>query len=790
MKLLSLLQRGSKKSETTSNQHDAPSTTTNSAAHNNNRPNSGSNNSGQHVRGRVQRPSGNNKAIPNIIPNQHHQRHESHSSSNNSIFSLPTQGYDDHTIDANTLYEWSVADNAPSVGSIADLFLKDSSVHGTDNDVENASKKEQKSNNHKPKSKLGKMVASSKKRFGYGSSSDDDDDGHDEEDDHDNVVLEHFQYCKLSDSPPRPINQGQNHTNNTSFTSVDHTPIRKGKGTDVMMEKMPSPSKIQPRQFRNGINSIPIQALRNVTTTAGNEEPKVGEERTFCPELKGRIHAVNFDAKDENERNRSYDQSLRSSFASPTSSVDDASIQNVGNANSPFHHYVGKDRRRMEDLSMFDSTRNLGDANISPGRMYGGRKVVVDVEPEFTFSITQEDLFGSDVESTWLLNDGDSSDETTTSDDDNGHGQENEKVREQIMPPSQNRDSLKTFTTDGAVADDESSNFSGKWRNSCQSSTKNESSSNPVTNHKFRSKVRNQVKNKFKSIVKKKTKGQDDISVCAIASQAERRKLNRQSSELSTAPLTGIEDHSRLRLVGKSKRDKELSREVERRKEIERRDIARRMQQRKEREEQERMRRKQLIDVEKWKANAVVNPKSDVVRAQYNRTDQLDEFSRKKLQARTQGNSTEGIVAVVQNGISAKDTLIETQHVKVCQSAPYDELSSTATGKSFYTCLTTRIDNTTTKTGNSRHHITTVPDFDPYFPDEDSTTQTPEASAPMTHDFSCVMCKSGERTHLAVPCMHFSFCGDCVSILEKQSGGSVRCAVCNEKAEKFSKVFY
>lgn len=788
MKLLSILQRGSKKSDAA----NVPASSGNSYNNSSNNPGHNKTIVQSHTalvgRGfKTQRPNEKSKAQHNFIhnhPSRHHKRHESNSSSNNSIFSIPTQGHDDQTIDANTLFEWSVADNAPSVGSIADLFVKDSWRRGPENDDAIAQKEQKPS--HKTSHKLRNMVTS-KKRHGYGSSSDEDDDGIDDDDYHDNAVMEHFQYCKLSDSPPRPVKQSHN-PNNTSFTSVDHTPVRKGKGHVATTEKLHSPSKIQPRQWRNGTNAIPIQALRNVTTP--NRESRGGEKK-LCAELKGRIHAVNFDAEEENRKDRSYDQSLRSSIGSPSSSVDDASVQNVGNANSPFSH-VRADRGRMEDLSMFDSTRNLGDMNVNPERLYGER-VGADMEPEFTFSITEEDLFGSDVESTWLLNDGDSDDESTTSNDDhNDHGQGNEKIREKVNSVKQRYakkdQSIRTFATDGAVADDESTYFSGKWKSSASSSNSNEGSSSgshPVTNHKFRSKVRNQVKNKFQSIVKKKNKGQDIASQCAIASHVEKPKFKRQSSELSMAPLTGIEEHSRLRLVGKGRKDKELSREVERRKEIERRDIARKIKQRREREEMERIRRKQVLDAEKWKANAVQTQKPNIgTCTNHGRTDPPNERSRIKLQACAQGDIIkEGIVGVAPNATSSKDASIETQ------TQPCDEQSSTTTGKSFHTCLTTRIDNTTTKAGYL-HHINTVPDFDPYFPDEDSTAQTPEALAPTTHDFSCVICKKGERTHLAVPCMHFSFCGDCVSILEKRPGGTIRCTVCNEQADKFSKVFY
>jgi len=52
----------------------------------------------------------------------------------------------------------------------------------------------------------------------------------------------------------------------------------------------------------------------------------------------------------------------------------------------------------------------------------------------------------------------------------------------------------------------------------------------------------------------------------------------------------------------------------------------------------------------------------------------------------------------------------------------------------------------------------------------------------------CIVCMEGERSHLAVPCMHFSFCEFCVQDMERRK--VTRCPVCNEINIKFSKVFF
>ena len=52
----------------------------------------------------------------------------------------------------------------------------------------------------------------------------------------------------------------------------------------------------------------------------------------------------------------------------------------------------------------------------------------------------------------------------------------------------------------------------------------------------------------------------------------------------------------------------------------------------------------------------------------------------------------------------------------------------------------------------------------------------------------CVVCMEGERSHLAVPCMHFSFCEYCVK--DMHSRNVRKCPVCNEDNITFSKVFF
>ena len=52
--------------------------------------------------------------------------------------------------------------------------------------------------------------------------------------------------------------------------------------------------------------------------------------------------------------------------------------------------------------------------------------------------------------------------------------------------------------------------------------------------------------------------------------------------------------------------------------------------------------------------------------------------------------------------------------------------------------------------------------------------------------FTCIVCSSRERTHIAVPCMHFSFCEPCAKILRKNQWA---CPVCGTPHTTYNQVF-
>lgn len=52
----------------------------------------------------------------------------------------------------------------------------------------------------------------------------------------------------------------------------------------------------------------------------------------------------------------------------------------------------------------------------------------------------------------------------------------------------------------------------------------------------------------------------------------------------------------------------------------------------------------------------------------------------------------------------------------------------------------------------------------------------------------CVICTSNEKTHIALPCMHLSYCESCVE--EFRARGVTSCPLCNEMGVTFKKVYF
>lgn len=154
--------------------------------------------------------------------------------------------------------------------------------------------------------------------------------------------------------------------------------------------------------------------------------------------------------------------------------------------------------------------------------------------------------------------------------------------------------------------------------------------------------------------------------------------------------------------------------------------------------------------------------------------------------------------------------------------------SGTDSSKTPESQVTARIENTSAS--KSRFDF-----FEPSFPTTTTTTTTPPGNEEMSNptsldntttmttsniltssitptNYLCVVCHKSDRTHLAMPCMHFSYCEDCAmqlsnnndvamydhdstttdGIMTGGNGTSNRCycRVCNQTNVTFTKVFY
>jgi len=352
--------------------------------------------------------------------------------------------------------------------------------------------------------------------------------------------------------------------------------------------------------------------------------------------------------------------------------------------------------------------------------------------------------------------------------------------------------------------------------------------------------------------VKKKSKDRDragnsqssDVNGSTSTSALEKPRIGkRQSSVSSMAPLTGIENYSRPKAVIGKRRDADLAKEVARRKATERREIERKQVETQHRVEMTRLQKQRLQDTKRWKAETLAyshyhrrhghgnghgnGNAQRSIRTDDGRMGTIDALeSREKLKhrKRLQDWVMGGFHGNGNGSCNGSSSIVEPTYSNTSVMNLSTMSDGTSANKSTYTQETNVVDNTTAGSrareraeGNKQREIVTKAfnAFEPNFLDDeddidnDSSTAalTPEAVAPSAdavHDFSCVLCKKSERTHLAVPCMHFSFCGECVSDLERKheaarvcinDDGSeknvqMRCLVCNETVASFSKVFY
>jgi len=690
-----------------------------------------------------------------------HYRPDSNGSNSFASFKFD----DETTMDGNnTLYDWSICDNAPSVGSAGELFADGGNKYSM--------------RHHKQWF-----------RPGYSSSSDDDDDSSNNEVD-DTVMT--VKYSKLSDSPP-PKSASSMRTmleNDTPLRKGGkkeelNTPSRKGqrlvsrfeKGriasndidladeNDSSQRKPPhiplqalnrrglnnsATTKSQPVDVDSFIGASPTKSLNGATggryTISGKEnvvpmrrrqtsssqhekvevslkcgKPNIvadDETNSLPPCVKGKIHALSFNDDEDDPFNSSMESS-----ESSCADIDNASMRNLVDKNSPFTkgHVKNKNKSTRDDAMI---KKNLEMNSNASG-------------PTSTDTRCSGDC---------LLHDGDAETNSSTS-----KNEETYDFRE-----ATGRNKVKKTS------------------------------------------IKNQMKNKFQSLVGSKNKDNSEGRKVAN-NKLIKPKLRKQLSEFSMEPLTGIENGF---VQTNAKARKELYLEIQRRKVVERQVV--------ERKEMVRRQRIQVEGLEKERRRVSASKRAEIEKRKYdmklklkgNKNSESDtlEIERRQNREKLQ-NWVVGLSPLRFDDDTRKsDELIfgsTNPRLRMSHDASTACIDNTSKrqapikGKGSITfeatCSTIDIDNTSKRQapleGKGSFGFETNP------PDEDSSAQSPFPIAPPPQqNLSCVICKKEERTHLAVPCMHFSFCGKCVD--ERKESAEMKCTVCNRSVTSFSKVFY
>jgi len=101
---------------------------------------------------------------------------------------------------------------------------------------------------------------------------------------------------------------------------------------------------------------------------------------------------------------------------------------------------------------------------------------------------------------------------------------------------------------------------------------------------------------------------------------------------------------------------------------------------------------------------------------------------------------------------------------------------------------TAKVDNTLPNPNTLHRCRENFDKIEKSYSDDHSSTLTSEASPPSQNSLLCVLCGDRNRTHLAVPCMHFSYCEECVAKMEMNDKKC--CPVCNAKEVSFRKLLW
>ncbi len=722
---------------------------------------------------------------------RHPSAHLGKHNSNSSSMAFSKYG-DDTTLggnDNNTLYEWSVADNAPSLGSAGELFAA--------------------KHNHKYKK-------TSKRRFlrsGYGSSSDEEDDFENDDDGDDNEIIDtvNYQYSKLSDSPPpkRSSSPGtatatdSNILNESEITlrtgnkknSNDHTSTKRAYTKDQKDSKFLWNKK---QTIVNTSENIPVdvdQFIGLVTphhVANHNDEKKFGygkenvgpQKHLHHGESKSNTTISNLKAVSSSSQpskvtrcikpqidcgidniqdskfNALYDSSVVSS-GDGASTRTSLSMKNLVGSTSPYK-------------SKLNSRQNYTHASFSK---LDQKMIQKNVDPNFRINSLSRDIGGTD----WLLNDKASSRKR--------HQLEHERLQNEIqndkyqMPKvkAKAKNSIKTKMKKKIISlvgtKQKGSELKGSQSErgilpKAKLSRKfSEFSMEPLTG--IEGFVKQDAKTRKEILTEIEHRRNIERQEVQKSEYEVKRTISRNFSKFSVEPLTGIEDGF---VIQDPDARKETLLEMKHRQNVERQEAYKSQVARRARSHQEEKRRRQ--------ENL---PRHEVPTQQLNQNRikkgiqgaKDDNFERHRKKEKLQQWVSEFSQLSVDGGIGGKKE--STSYLSSSYYAIKSNKSASRIDKND--CQKSGFASTV---GNKGAFA-----FETNFPDEDSSAQSPFAAAPPKNEnsFTCVVCKKGERTHLASPCMHFSFCGDCVNKLQ-QNGDMRRCVICDSKVSTFSKVFF
>jgi hypothetical protein len=680
-----------------------------------------------------------NLAIQQNQPKYYHNRNDSKSSKS---IALSKYG-DDTTLDGNdTLYDWSLADNAPSVGSAGEIFAE---------------------NNHYNRS------SSRRKWFrsGYASSSDDDDDDDNSSNSstggHESM---NFKYCMLSNSPP-PKN-----ITPSSKTGEDTTPMRTGNTTPLRkdIENDPSRRKLDFSNQAHEQNTGQQKESKPPLQMLNREKPKHTAlvVNTSAPvdvdQFIGIITPCTQDGPGKENKVPQKSNHSTSLLEGDKMIMEDGNANIIDNVEPLAPNMKGCILNALNDSedtafdSLYDSI-DVNDSTNSNGDTPNAsmRNLVDSSSPYAKKRSKPKHRLSSSVGEDMIQK-----------------GMTSNYIEDLDLPSDKNRNGWKQNDDNVIIT-----------KNPRQVETHNQESVSKKGKMKRKS-IKKQMQNTLHSLVGTKNKNLELKR--EERNKVRKAKVSRQLSDFSMAPLTGIEDGFVRQNL---KTRKELLMEMQRRKLVEKREIEMKAEKQLRFEEYKRERleetasRKADIQKRKHEIRKMAGPEvntSDAV------VDLDRQRNKEKLQNWVMGFSH---LNFDDNQPDKDDSLSQlpssygNQEEQSIVSIPPQDASTAC------------IDNTTGQKNSCRNDSKSATlcskgsfAFETNFPDEDSSAHSPFSVIPSRNqsNFLCVICKSEERTHLASPCMHFSFCEHCVKKLKQN--GKMRCSVCNEVVSTFSRVFF